>query len=552
MNFSADVLIVTATKTESKAIVEIFRNASGRLPEPVSIGNRMYQDLGIINGARIFMVQSEMGTSGLGGSLMTVQNGITALSPTAVIMTGIAFGINPNKQSIGDILVSQRLMVYELQRVGTTAEGKPVLIPRGDRPHASPWLLDRFRSADMYWNESNPKVQFGLILSGEKLVDNIDFREQLHQFEAEAIGGEMEGAGLYAACQNSKVDWIIVKSICDWADGNKSQNKDVQQQLAAKNAANFVLHVLQHAPLRQDEKQRALTSSVVQADRKTAQVTILLDRELHEFTPDEQTTFIFALSRIVNISPDQIKILRVTQGSVLLTVELPEEAAILLIKLFMQQSFALQSLQVTKVELKQKNKIAPISKEKPSLASILFLAADPTNASRLRLGAELREIQEKLQLSRLREQFALQQRLSLRPADISQALLDVQPNIVHFSGHGAPTGELYFENQIGEMKLVSPDALSALFEQFSDKVDVVILNACYSETQANAIAEHINYVIGMNRDINDEAAIAFSVGFYQALGAGRTVDEAYKLGLVQIRLQGMSEHQTPVLIKKGV
>lgn len=73
------------------------------------------------------------------------------------------------------------------------------------------------------------------------------------------------------------------------------------------------------------------------------------------------------------------------------------------------------------------------------MISILFLAADPTDASRLRLGEELREIQEKLQLAKLREQFKLYQRMSVRPTDLSQALLDIQPEIVHFSGHGMAT-----------------------------------------------------------------------------------------------------------------
>ncbi len=186
------------------------------------------------------------------------------------------------------------------------------------------------------------------------------------------------------------------------------------------------------------------------------------------------------------------------------------------------------------------------------VTSVLFLAADPTEASRLRLGEELREIQEKLQLAKLREQFALDQRMSVRPVDLSQALLDVQPQIVHFSGHGTTTGALCFEDQKGQTHPIQADALAALFEQFTDQVDCVVLNACYSEIQANAIAEHIEYVIGMNQAIGDKAAIAFSIGFYQALGAGRTVEEAFQLGCVQIRLQSIPEHLTPVLKSFGL
>ncbi len=194
--------------------------------------------------------------------------------------------------------------------------------------------------------------------------------------------------------------------------------------------------------------------------------------------------------------------------------------------------------------------VSMIKVQRENTLSILFLAADPSNASRLRLGEELREIQEKLQLAQLREQFELHQRMSVRPADISQALLDVQPQIVHFSGHGTSAGALCFENQVGEIHFIQPEALAALFEQFENRIDCVVLNACYSEIQANAIGKHIRYVIGMNKAIGDKAAIAFAIGFYQGLGAGRSIEEAYKLGCIQIGLQGIPENLTPVLIKR--
>jgi hypothetical protein len=188
--------------------------------------------------------------------------------------------------------------------------------------------------------------------------------------------------------------------------------------------------------------------------------------------------------------------------------------------------------------------------EDNSLIKILFLASDPSDAARLRLGQELRDIREKLQMAKQRSQFILESREAVRPGDITQAIFDVEPQIVHFSGHGTRTGELYFEDVVGKVKIVQPEALSALFEMESERIKCVVLNACYSNAQAESIAQHIPYVIGMNREIGDKAAIAFSVGFYKALGASRTVEQAYKAGCVEIRLEGISEHLTPVLQKK--
>jgi hypothetical protein len=183
--------------------------------------------------------------------------------------------------------------------------------------------------------------------------------------------------------------------------------------------------------------------------------------------------------------------------------------------------------------------------------SILFLAADPTDAVRLRLGEEVREIRENLQRAKNREFFKLEERHSVRPGDLSQSLLDVNPKYVHFSGHGTKTGMLCVEDGNGQTHPIEPTALANLFESFSKKVKCVILNACYSEKQAQEIVKHIDYVIGMNAEIGDKAAIAFSIGFYQGLGANRSVEDSYKLGCTQIQLQNIPENLTPILHKKS-
>ncbi|HLG61218.1 MAG TPA: SIR2 family protein [Ktedonosporobacter sp.] len=241
---AADVLIITATEVEAEAVLSLIPDN-----KLCFIRDKTYYELGTVGGARTFMVQSEMGYGGPGGSLLTVAEGIRALAPSAIIMVGIAFGCDPTKQRIGDILVSQQIVQYDLQRVGTAADGTQTVLVRGDRSTASIRLLDRFRSGRRGWPRS-PRVRFGLILSGAKLVDNLDYREQLRAFEPEAIGGEMEGAGLYAAAQRFKIDWLLVKAICDWADGNKHQNKSKRQKQAADNAARFTLHVIRQGGLK--------------------------------------------------------------------------------------------------------------------------------------------------------------------------------------------------------------------------------------------------------------------------------------------------------------
>lgn len=205
---------------------------------------------------------------------------------------------------------------------------------------------------------------------------------------------------------------------------------------------------------------------------------------------------------------------------------------------------------ITTADLEKMKAPEKRSRKKQEKTIILFVGADPSDATRLRLGEEAREIQEKLQLAKMREHFKLEQRWSVRPEDLSQALLDVKPQIVHFSGHGSSSGQIFLEDSSGKIHPVAPDVLAALFELVSGHVRCVMLNACYSEKQAEKICRHIPYVIGMNQAIEDKAAIAFSVGFYQALGGGRSIDDAFKFGCVQIRLSGTPEHLIPVLLKK--
>ena len=182
--------------------------------------------------------------------------------------------------------------------------------------------------------------------------------------------------------------------------------------------------------------------------------------------------------------------------------------------------------------------------------TILFLAANPKDTPPLRLDQELRDIGEGLKRAQHRDQFQLEQRMAARPRDIQRAMLDSNPQMIHFSGHGAGEDGLAFEDEQGNTQLVSEAALADLFSLFADQLRCVVLNGCYTEVQAQAIAQHIPYVIGMNKAIGDQAAISFAVGFYDALGAGRDVEFAFKLGCAAIRMEGIEEHLTPMLLKK--
>jgi hypothetical protein len=157
-----------------------------------------------------------------------------------------------------------------------------------------------------------------------------------------------------------------------------------------------------------------------------------------------------------------------------------------------------------------------------------------------------------LRRSRKREKFTLQQGWAVRPDVLRRALLDFNPQILHFCGHGSGENGLVLENDAGEAKLVSTEALANLLKRFADRgLECVVLNACYSEVQANAIIEHIDYVIGMNSSISDRAAIKFAQGFYDELGAGWSYEDAFYGGCNAIELEGIEEEHKPILKRKS-
>lgn len=234
-----DVLLLYVNDKEREAIVNTFKGPRGALPKPKTIRGLPCLDLRTINGRRVLAIATNMGSATPGGSATLAHDAITKLNPEWIIAVGVAFGMDPEKTPIGTVLVSDRVSSYEPQRVGRTKT-----IHRGDTVSVHPLLKQHLQtvSSPPYWNGA--EVRFGEILSGEKLIDQPGFKGKLRKTYPEAIGGEMEAAGIYSAAMLERRDWIVVKGVCDYADGHKGEDKDAHQRLAAGNAAAFVRHCL--------------------------------------------------------------------------------------------------------------------------------------------------------------------------------------------------------------------------------------------------------------------------------------------------------------------
>lgn len=240
---TADLLLIVATDVEERETLREFDYPPGKSPRRHPRGQQIYLELGTFGGQSVFLVRSEMGAQGAGGSQFTADDAIRDLAPTWVVMLGIAFGVDAAEQSIGDVLVADEVILYDHQRVGTR-DGEPEVEYRDapGRPDAA--LVKRLR--DGVRDFAGAQVRIGKLLSGSDLVDNEQHRDELvrHAAKGKAIGGEMELAGIFAAAERRRGRWAAAKGICDFADGRKGVDKAARQELAARNAARFIRHVI--------------------------------------------------------------------------------------------------------------------------------------------------------------------------------------------------------------------------------------------------------------------------------------------------------------------
>lgn len=252
----ADIAILVATPKERDAVLTLMRDAASNPTFKKVLAEKAVYYLGEIGLYEVVLTMCEAGSVGRAGSALAASEMLRIWQPRVLLLVGIAFGAGDGtrkskpRQVLGDVLVSTKVLLYEKARVGSTDT-----IQRGAIPEAGQALIARARNLSFTWTPKNGGARhalFGGILSGEKLVDSLAFKRKLLQSFPEAIGGEMEASGAYSAAATCNVEWLLIKAVCDWADGSKN---DKAHGLAASNAAAFAKCLLEEPGL--DSLQRA-------------------------------------------------------------------------------------------------------------------------------------------------------------------------------------------------------------------------------------------------------------------------------------------------------
>lgn len=237
------LLILVVTSGERDAVFRAVAEINGKKPTAQFLGDRTVFDLGVVSEVETHLVQSEQAAGGPAGATLVTSSVIDRLAPNFLVMVGICCGLRPQEQTLGDIVVSSQLRIMDHRKVADRQGGDPLIILRDDKVTPSGLLLDRLRAAEVGW--TGAPVHYGLMLSSSVLIDSVSVRDQFVGLEPDGRGAEMEGGGVYAAAAKGRTDWILVKAIADWGIGKN----DDAQPLAARNAAEFVVHMIRGGAL---------------------------------------------------------------------------------------------------------------------------------------------------------------------------------------------------------------------------------------------------------------------------------------------------------------
>lgn len=199
---------------------------------------------------------------------------------------------------------------------------------------------------------------------------------------------------------------------------------------------------------------------------------------------------------------------------------------------------------ITKASLKKRKRL-----------DVLYLTSDPLKNNSLRVDAELHHVQNEIRGSKFRDNITVQHRPAADLKSLLKGLNDLNPHIVHFSGHGNKSGIAMDNASVAKpaVEMVSFTLLAKALSATDSKPQVVVLNACDSAAARKPLLKLGLIVISMKRSISDAAAAAFAVQFYGALASGQSIKSAFGQGKVAVEATSIGEADTPQLFcPKGV
>lgn len=168
---------------------------------------------------------------------------------------------------------------------------------------------------------------------------------------------------------------------------------------------------------------------------------------------------------------------------------------------------------------------------------------------------EIRRVRNGVRAATHRDLVRIEHLPAATPGDLLDGLARVTPDVVHFSGHAAEgLVELAAGSDTpGPGLAVAAGVFARAVAAVHPPPVLVVLNACKSAAQLAGLVAHVPLAIGMADSVGDRDAIAFAARFYAAVAEGQPVQAALDLARAQLEIDGLPDHDLPVLaVRAGV
>lgn len=266
---SSPILLITANQIEANMMVRflshesrINKHNSSEFSTITDNGCKFH--FGSIGNNRVVHVQpKDMSSFTKYGSFAALESILKRYKPKLVISIGVAFGNDATRQNLGDVLVSKQLFPYDSSNKYSERSIKLNGSPYETNPQLLCGWLDLLEyeefpkeviESDEWDNVIDPDLAdghnekssdlesktfnwyCGTVLSGGSVVDEVEQKVKILEAAErkgieDVVGGEMEGSGVYFACDKEKIPCIVIKGICDWGIKKNSWDevlKDVE------------------------------------------------------------------------------------------------------------------------------------------------------------------------------------------------------------------------------------------------------------------------------------------------------------------------------------
>ena len=260
------VLIISANKIEGSIVSRrLMQSSVQEKLDAYAVDGHLYQFASINSVPILHIWPTDISSYTRYGSFSAVDAALDKFSPKYILAVGVAFGIDPQNQSLGDVLIAKSLVFYD--SFNKVTDGSIKLRPQ-DAYQIDAGLNAQIHQLDM---KTPPKEVgsfkwfFNTMLTGGTVLSDENEKEKLLNAAAgigyEIVGGEMEASGIYYACQrikNRNTPFFVIKGICDWgAEKNgwkeitndnqvSDEIKDCVQAFACDNAYQAMSYIISH------------------------------------------------------------------------------------------------------------------------------------------------------------------------------------------------------------------------------------------------------------------------------------------------------------------